>query len=473
MWPSSRVALAAIALLLAPAAAVAETDSVDVARWRGDGQLFGPILTADGDAVFGVQRSRGAVDVLRVAPGATQPEKVASVALPAKPTPAWNGVRVTLTPAGEGFFLYQDRVGNTVPYGPERTCCSSHDFAPKLTWFATPSAAGADVSLCAGGACADCGNVASPTIALAGNATHALIISRCPYRDGTGRGPFVEELATGADHPLAYPAHTQGDRLAGRYVSYWGSYDDTTFTNAGRVIDWQTGSTVRTIERMGPHALLADATVIYNSIDDTKVRRWDASAAAPVELAQVRGVVQTATGGRLLTLENESASQRAANVWTLTGEPVSSLPLPESFNAVGFDGQRAAFFDPACSIARLQIWEVGTAPPSRLSPVCGPVTVGSVQMAQGRARAEVGCPARVVQGCVGFVLLRSPRPAHPRHAGFWLQAGQRRWVPLATRLSPQRCRALARTRTWRLRVSFNSVYGQQERTVRRRPAVAC
>jgi len=140
---------------------------------------------------------------------------------------------------------------------------------------------------------------------------------------------------------------------------------------------------------------------------------------------------------------------------------------------VAFDGRRAAYFDPACATSRLQIWDIGTAGPPRLKPVCGPVTVGTVELGQGRARVEVACPARVVQGCVGSVLFSSPRPPHRRHAPFSLPAGQHRWVPLATRLSKRQCRTLAQARTWQMSVSYDSVYGQHLRTVHRRPHVAC
>src|SRR5689334_18517644 len=110
MWRRSRFALAALALFLAPAASLAATSNVDI---PGYGPWAGPVFTADGGVVAGVQQSAGKVEILRVAPGTTQPQKVTSISVPTVVTHggAWTGVDLTLMPAGQGFFLYQEKQG--------------------------------------------------------------------------------------------------------------------------------------------------------------------------------------------------------------------------------------------------------------------------------------------------------------------------------------------------------------------------
>src|SRR3954447_16837249 len=143
MWRRARLALAAFALLVAPAASVAATSTVDIpgSPWAG------PVFTADGGVVVGVQQSAGKVDILRVAPGTTQLQKVTSIAVPTVVTHggAWTGVDMTLMPAGQGFFLYQEKQGGEIH------CCDWHAFDPKLTWFATPGATGTDEPICDAG----------------------------------------------------------------------------------------------------------------------------------------------------------------------------------------------------------------------------------------------------------------------------------------------------------------------------------
>src|SRR5690349_4801316 len=99
MWRWSRLAVAVFALCAGPAAGVAATSSVDIpgAPWAG------PVFTADGGVVVGVQQSPGKVDILRVAPGTAQLQKVTSVAVPTVVTHggAWTGVDMTLMPAGQ------------------------------------------------------------------------------------------------------------------------------------------------------------------------------------------------------------------------------------------------------------------------------------------------------------------------------------------------------------------------------------
>src|SRR5437868_9011641 len=69
MWRRSRLTLAALALLAAPAASPAATSSVDIPLAKGHAGLVGPIFTADGGAVVGGPQSARTLDILRLTPG--------------------------------------------------------------------------------------------------------------------------------------------------------------------------------------------------------------------------------------------------------------------------------------------------------------------------------------------------------------------------------------------------------------------
>ena len=447
------LALAA-ALALAPGAGAA-THTADVAPWsvRDDHQpaTSGPVLTSDGTIVFGLRRSNSVFDVMRLAPGASAPTVVTSFAIPDETSDLGPYLWVTMAAAGRGFIVYHGQY--TGAY-----CCYGSMSDTHLTSYADASSPGTDIPLCTGG-----------SATAVADADHALLDVRCPpavYDD------VVRDLATGQDTPVTFPAQGHGTGLAGRFISWDGAHVDPAtdvWTSVAGVLDLTTGAEIRRVDDAFDSTVLPDGTFFYTTgvWGPRVVNRWDPGAGAGVALPNVSGEILTAAGDRLLTIDQLNV----LHVWGRDGTELGRLNNGNP--GVAFDGQRIAMLSPACTMVRVVSWDVGSPAPQLLNPVCGPVTVGRVEARSPTARVRLTCPATVGAGCLGSVLLHTPKPAKAHARRVALHPGEQRWFALATPLSSRRCRALARTRTWRLALITNTAYGENKATVRRRPSVDC
>jgi len=208
---------------------------------------------------------------------------------------------------------------------------------------------------------------------------------------------------------------------------------------------------------MTAHALLPDGTLIYTDPESAAIVRLGPGDTDPVPVGAAQGTVVAATADRILT-QTDAATYR---VWTMDGAQVAVLDgIP---GTPAFDGRRVALLQSSCLTTRLQIWDIGSAPPDSLPARCGVPSTTAGTLRHRTAAVGLTCPATEPEGCMGTAGLVAPRAGRARV--FAIGPGKRKTFTLASRLSARACRALAHARRWRVAISTPTVYGTGTKTV--------
>ena len=434
MMRETRRALLALCLLAVPAPG-ALAKSVDLtsrpAIPGGSSNAIAPAFTADGGIVFGIAPTPKLLAVWRLAPGATAPRELLRLAQPDPATYTSLVARVIAAGPGGGFLL--DRSVNR----GQHDGFTSH-LGPKLTLYRVPGEGGIALPDCSWG-CFSCAGAFPAEVAA--DASSVLIAPVCTT--GPPVNPIVYDIATGTRQDVSSPPYDA--HIAGAYVS--GAHPGS--DGGGVVVDRTTGALVRTVAGMTSHALLPDGTVFYRPVDGTTVMRLGPGDSEPVSTG-AEGDVAGLAGNRLLTQAADSATDGATvryRVWTLDGTLVGDIDGLAP--GAAFDGHRLAFLEMSCMTTRLQIWDVGSAPPDRLPTPCAtPTAAAPGALGRRAASVRLTCPATAAQGCMGTAQLAWP-PIGQRH-GYSLPAGRSARVKLAEGFHTKSCRTLERARRWRI-----------------------
>jgi hypothetical protein len=405
----------AILLVLAAAPAAHASWTLDLPTGLSKGTV-GPVFAGDGSIVFGAMGEKG-LSLWRVTGDGAAAQPLVTLASSTDAT-------TTLFAVGRGFG-YQEG------YARGTRLVVQPDFAkPAVTVADAPAYASRTCPRLPGHVAADAGAI--------------LVIPTCD--DSTEIAtPWIYDVATGAITALGDVPWDAEPQVAGDFASGRGPYELSE-------IDWRTGRVVRDRLPIDFADILLDDGSIVRRTQDRTVRSAPDGTETPLPIEGYW--IATAGEGFRTFLDGYGDvpgdyDDRDLRLWSRDGQLVGAFDHVPTGAAA--DDSRVAFLGHLCTTTRLDLWEAGTGAPPVLTAGCAPPAIGRIEVGARTARVPLSCPAGS-SGCAGILRVVAPRAGVPR--SFALAAGERRTIPLLSRLDRRACVQLSLRRRWRLQLDL-------------------